>query len=197
MAIRWYLLPLETIDNRRGPKYFKHRGNPSGLDVRWGMMDYGLMPVALLWADVSNAEHTGLIANSDVRHVVQHTNVDNQVGGGAVTAIRDGLEALDIPGNWVQATDTWRQVLRGVMGMFQFAQRVHGKFGVTLLPDGYSLNTTWSELPQGARTILLETAQELGIDTGGATGATTLRQIYKAFGDAWGERPFFVGGLEL
>ena len=197
MAIRWYLLPIETINNGRGPKYLKFRQNPEGLNVPWGMQDYGLMPVCIAWADVSGAQHTGLIANADVRHIVQHANIDNTVGSGAVTAIRSGLEALDIPGNWVQASDTWRAVLRGVFGMFQFAQRVHGKFNTTLLPDGFTLNSTWSQLPQGAKDILLETAAELGIDTSGATGDTTLRQIYKAFGDAWGTEPFFVGGIEV
>jgi hypothetical protein len=197
MAIRWYTLPIETIGTARGPKYLKWRFSPEGLDVPWGMMDYGLMPVCIAWADVSGAQHTALTANADVRHIVQHANIDNNVGGGAVNAIRSGLEDLDIPGNWVQATDTWRQVLRGVMGMFQFAQRVHGKFGTTLLPDGFTLDTTWSELPQGAKDILLETAAELGIDTSGATGSTTLRQIYKAFGDAWGTKPFLISGLEI
>lgn len=195
MTIRWYLLPIETIENGRGPKYLAWRRNPEGLNVTWGMIDYGLMPVAIAWADVTNAQHNALTANGDVRAVP--LNLDAPISAGAVVATRAVLEALDIPGNWVTTADTWRGILRATAGLFLFAQRVHGKFGVTLLPDGYTLATTWSELPQGAKTILLETALELAIDTSGATANTTLRQIYKALADAWGELPIVIGGQQL
>ena len=199
MAVRWYLLPIETANGglARGPKYFKWRFDPDppGLDVPWGMMDYGLMSVAIAWADVTTQQHNTLIANNDVRAVPQ--NLDATIGAGAVATTRNILEQLDIPGNWVTTADTWRGILRSTAGLFQFAQRVHGKFGVTLLPDGFTLDTTWSQLPQGAKDILLETALEIGIDTSGATGSTTLRQIYKTLADAWGAKPIFISGVTL
>lgn len=194
MTTRWYLLPIigtgiTRADGRR-PKYI------ADLGIRpWSMMDYGLLPVAILMADVTAQQHTDLTANSDVRAIP--LNLDSTVGAGAVTATRNALEALSIPGNWVGASTTWRVVLRTTAGLFQFAQRVHGRFGVTLLESGVTLDTTWTQLPQGAKDILLTTAQELGIDTSQATGSTTLRQIFKAFGDAWGSKTLLMGGVEI
>lgn len=198
MANRWYILPIELYGgSMRAPKYMINRLNPTGINAKWSMMDYGLMNVCIMLADVTTEQHDALVANSDVRGIVQHANVDNTVPAGAVTAVRNGLESLDIPGQWVDTSDTWRVVLRTTAALFQFAQRLHGRFGVKIIPDGYSLNTTWSELPQQAKDFLLDVAAELNIDTSGATGATTLRTIYKAFADAWGATPIFIGGIEL
>lgn len=200
MAIRWYLLPIlsVTLENgavARGPKYLRWRDNPDELNVPWGMMDYGLMPVCIAWCDATDQQHSTLAGFSDTRQVP--ANLDATISAGAVTTTRNILEALGIPGRWVDTTDTWRGVLRTTAGLFQFAQRVHGRFGTVILPQGFTLDTTWSELPQGAKSILLQTAQELGINTSGATGSTTLRQIFKAFADAWGSRAVNIGGQVL
>lgn len=196
MTIRWYIMAARIDDINgmpaRSPKYFKSRFNPTGLDVPRGWMDYGLMPVFICWADVTLEQHQALIANNDCKHIVLHANIDNQVGA-ARDAVRAGLEQLDIPGGWVDETDTWRNVLRTVCGVFQYAQKVHGRFNQKIIPDGMTLSTTWSEIPQQGRDFLLKRAAEYGIDTSGYTGAITLRDIYKAFSDAWGDAPFKIG----
>jgi hypothetical protein len=197
MAIRWYLMAMETIGTYRAPKYLRSKGNPTGLNVQWGAMDYGLMDVCVCWADTTNAQNTALVANSDCKLAATNANLDNAIGSGAVATVRNVLETLQIPGSWVQATDTWRQILRGTCGLFQFAQRLHGKFGVKLVPDGMTLSTTWAELPQAGQDFLTQTADELGIDHSGVTGSTTLRAIYKVLGDAWGTKPLYVSGQEL
>ncbi len=197
MAVRWYLVAMEQVGNSRAPKYVKSRMNPTGLAVQWGAMDYGLMNVAIMWADVTTAQHNALIANADCRFAATQASLDNPIGAGATAAVRNVLETLQIPGSWVQATDTWRQILRGACGLFQFAQRLHGKFDVKLVPDGYSLDTTWSELPAVGKQFLLETAVDLGIDTSGVTANTTLRQVYRVLGNAWGEKQILISGVEL
>ena len=158
-------------------------------------MDYGLMPVAIAWVDATTQQHNALAANGDVRQVP--ANLDNAISSGAVTTTRNILEALDIPGNWVTTADTWRGILRSTAGLFQFAQRVHGRFGTTLLPDGFTLNTTWSQLPQGAQDIILQVAQELEIDTSGATGSTTLRTIFRTIADAYAGQEMVIGGQTI
>lgn len=200
MAVRWYAMAMQEHDNGgaiwRGPKYLRWRFNASGLDVAYSLVDYGLMNVCIVWADVNNGQHNQLVSNNDCRAIVQHANVDNAVGS-AASNVRAALEALLIPGNWVQTTDTWRAVLRVTIGVFQYAQRLHAKFGVKIVPDGYSLDTTWSEIPVQGQQFLLETATELGIDTSGASGSTTLRQIYRAFGEVWRDRPIVMGAVTL
>lgn len=188
---------MQEVGNARGPKYLKWRFNPTGLDVPWGIMDYGLMPVCIAWANVTPAQNTTLLANNDVRLGLLNSNLDNTITAQQVQAVRDGLEFLDIPGQWVDVTDTWRVVLRTTCGLFQYAQRLHGKFNVKIVPDGYTLNTTWAQIPAQGKQFLLDTALELGIDTSGATAQTTLRQIYKAFADAWGDKPLMINGVTL
>jgi hypothetical protein len=197
MAVRWYLMAMQTTNSNRYPKYLRARANPTGLDVAWGAMDYGLMDVCVCWADTTAAQNTALIANSDCRLASTGANLDNAIGAGAVANVRSVLEALQIPGNWVQAADSWRQVLRGTCGLFLFAQRLQGAFNVRLVPDGYTLDSTWGDIPQAARDFLLQTADELGIDTSGATSSTTLRQIYRVLGNAWGTRQILINGREL
>jgi hypothetical protein len=197
MAVRWYLIAMDQVDNRRAPKYVKSRLNPTGLAVPWGMMDYGLMNVAVMWANVTTAQHNSLVANADCKFAATAANLDNAIGAPAATNARAVLEALQIPGSWVQGTDTWRQILRGTCGLFLFAQRLHGKFNVELVPAGYTLDTTFGELPAAGRQFLLDTADELGIDRTGATASVTLRQIYRAFGNAWGTKPILIGGVTL
>lgn len=194
MTTRWYLLPIIGTGTHADPRKPKYQASilPG---VTWGMMDYGLMPVCIFVADVTAQQHSDMIANADVRAIP--ANLDSTVGGGAVSTTRNFLEALSIPGNWVGASDTWRSILRGTAGLFQFAQRVYGEFGVMLIDETRTLDTTWNQLPQAAKDILLSTATELGIDTSQATGNTTLRQIYKAFGDAWGDKTFLFGSFTL
>lgn len=196
MAIRWYVMAM-TPGAYRGPKYLLHRGNPTGLSVPWAAMDYGLMDVCVCWADTTTAQNTALVANNDCKFVCTTANLDVAIGAASVATVRAGLEQLRIPGNWVGATDTWRIVLRTTCALFQFAQRLHGRFGVPLVPDGYTLNSTWSEIPAQGRQFLADVAEELNIDTSGATSSTTLRQIYKVFADAWGAQPIYIGGAEL
>jgi hypothetical protein len=193
MTQHWYLMPIIGTGTRQDPLRAKYISDVGITD--WAMMDYGLLPVCIAVADVTSQQHSDLIANADV-HAVP-LNLDAAIGPGAVTTVRALLEGLAIPGNWVQASDTWRTILRTAAGLFQFAQRLHAEFGITVLGSGATLDTTWAELPQGAKDILLTTAQMLGIDTSAATGSTTLRQIYKAFADAWGAEPFFFGDFVL
>lgn len=197
MAVRWYAMPLDEVGNGRGPKYLRWRFNSTGLDVPWGAQDYGLMPVCICWADVNNGQHNQLTSNNDVRFITLHSDLDNNLTGQQVVAVRDALEFLNIPGQWVDATDTWRQVLRITIGVFQFSQRMHGKFNAKAIPDGYTLATQFGDLPQNARNLLLSTADELGIDYSGATNQTTLRQILKTFGDAWANNSINLNGVEI
>lgn len=63
--MNWYLLPLDRVGNMRGPRYLKWRGNPSGLDVRWSLMDFGALDVAVVAADTNAEQHATLTAYSD------------------------------------------------------------------------------------------------------------------------------------
>lgn len=191
MAIRYMLMPMEEISGGRGPKYLLWRNNPTGLDVPWGMFDFGLLPTGLVACDVTNAQFNTLTGNSDVTGVP--ANIDNQIGAGALSAVRANLESLRIPGNWIQSTNTYREVLRFVSGLFQFAQRLHGLHQRILIPDTLNLDNTWGDIPQGWQDDLRDTADSFNYDYSQVNASTPIRAILKSLGDQWGNTPFNLG----
>lgn len=202
MALRFYLIPIESVQvgdiTARGPKYLQWRFDPDPpalVTATYGFMDYGLMPVALVAADVTNGQHNSLNAQTDV--VTTPLNIDNTIGAGSIATVRSRLEDLKIPGNTVQATDTYRNALRVVAGVFQFAQRFHGLYGRSIFDEVTGLNTTWGELSTEFQNELLATAQSMNIDTSGLTSSTTMRQIMRRMADAWEDVTFEFGGFTL
>lgn len=198
MANRFYLIPLETIEtmgkNYRGPKYLKWGKNPDGMDVVWAMMDFGHEPVALVVADVTSAQHTELVGNIDVISIP--ANLDNNVSSVALNTVRDALEGMNIPGNWVQTTNTYREVVRSVAQVFQFTQRLAG-IGADRLFSNKTLSTTWADVPADMKQKLRDAADSMQMDYSFVTASTTIRQILLNFADQWGDKPIYIGGITL
>lgn len=175
MALLFYLVPKAgvgtDVDPFR-PKYIVEIG------VRWAGMAYGLEPTCLVSADVMAGQHTQLIANADVSAFPQ--NLDVAVGVN-VTTVQVMLENINLPGAWVNAAHTFRQVLRGIGTVIQIAQRLDGLFNARVFESGITLATTMAELTQTQRDRLLMAAESFGLDTSAATGSTTMRQVLRAF----------------
>lgn len=192
---RFYLLPIETVSAARGPKYLKWRFGPDGLDVTWAGMDYGLMPVMLVAADVDEAQHAEISEHEDV--IAVPANIDANITAQALPAVEAALEALHIPADWVTTAYTYRQILRGVAGLFQLAQRYHGRGLGRLIEQGVSLETRINQLPAGLVQNLNETAQSLGWSTDGIAGTWRLRRALMFLAQQWGEATFHMGGVDL
>ncbi len=191
MTVRFYLIPIDVVNNRRGPKYLKWRENPTGLDVPWSMMDYGLVNTALVAADVTSPQHNQLAQEVDVTAIP--ANIDDTVSTQALATVRSELEALNIPGNWVTTSHTYREILRVVAGLFQFAQRHHGLHNKIVLPNENNMDQNWGDLPAAVRSELAATADSFGYDTSGVTASTPIRAILKNLADQWGEQEFNMG----
>jgi hypothetical protein len=192
-----YALPIagtgaNSTDPRR-PKYVKEAPELAGL--QWSMMDYGHNPHCLMAADVSPAQDAFLVAQADVRAIPD--DLDSAVGG-ALNAVQNALEAMSIPAGWVTAGTTWREVVRTVGGLFQFAQRYASiANGQTFLPAGVNLNNTWGSISAARRTNVTNTAAsfEPPYSMAGITNGTTIRAALKLLADQWGDRPFVLGGM--
>lgn len=172
MAIRFYLVPKDgdgtPLLNPFRPKYL------SGLTF-WAM-DYGREPFFLAAADVTDPQHTAIVANADVSAFPQ--NLDAQVGAN-LAATQAALETRNMPGSWVQSTHTFRNVLRGVATLCRVAQRYDALFVSRIFQAGLTLDTTVSQLTQTQRDRLQTAATVLGVDYSSVTGATTLRQVLR------------------
>lgn len=194
MTVRFYLVPIEIVGSARGPKYFKWRFcQDCTLDVPRSAMDYGLRPIMLVAADVSAEQHTFLAGQPDVTTVP--ANIDNNVSAAALPAVQSALEGLKVPGNWVTTGHAYREVLRAVAGLFQFAQRHHALHAEMLVENNVNLDLTWADVPQAKRQRVQETADSLGYDTSPVTGSWTLRETLKHLADLWGESEFHFGSL--
>lgn len=181
--IRFYLVPVETANNRRGPKYFPYRGDPDppalvttgddGSGIQWQARDYGDEPSMLLAANTSDADDATLAAQVDVTKFAD--NVDAQLGA-QLAAMQNALEALNLPAQMLTAGTTHRQVVRGIMAIFAVAQCMQGK-GFRVFGGAVTLSTTMGSLAAAPRQALQSCATSLGYDITGITLASTVRQV--------------------
>ena len=183
MAVRIYIVPRVgsgTATDLWRPKYIVDGIGTNLLSGPSAHVGYGLEPVYLVAADVTNAEHTALAANSDVTAVP--ANLDATLGANLAT-VQAKLEAFGIPSGWVTGAMTYRTVVKWVIRLFFISQRLNGMSNVGLLPQGVTLDSTISDLTQTQRDKLSAAAESLGADTSGVTGATTIRAALKALAD--------------
>lgn len=193
MAIRYYVMPIIREGNVRGPKYFRwpRNGNPTGLAVRWNMIDYGLIDQCIAVADVTTAQNTTLAANSDVLAIP--ANINSTLTAAAVTTAEAYLENIGMPAQWVSTSFTYREVLRIVGGCFLYMQRVTAILGRSITLTGGVLGLQMQNIAADIRAAMQQAADEQGFDYSGITATTTVRQVLKAMADAWGDQPIYLG----
>lgn len=197
MALSLYVMPIAgagTIDDPRGPKY---KSTLSGLV--WSMFDYGNEPWALVGVqDIPPATDTTLDGNPDVFGLP--ANLSQTMGSvGTRNTVRNRLEAVNIPGTWVQTSTTYLSVVKFIGAVCQFAQRYQGQTGGLWFTGGVTLDSTFSSLPLSARNGLTSAAASFGFDTSGFTGASTLRAIIQSAGDQYvaAGLPLIMAGVSL
>lgn len=191
MTVRVYLMPLVegTRGNftRRLPKYLSLVDGSKCTCLR-----YGEENVCLLVVNSTDAQHTALIANADVR--AMPTDLDTVVTNGARTAIVNALEALNVPAHWVANGQTFRIVFRRLVGIFQLFQNLEGR---KLRFLQASLDAQISTLPQAVRTGMQDAASALSLDMSSITGTTTLRAALATIGAQFDSRPVFACGISI
>lgn len=191
MTIRFYVLPISRIGSSRGPKYFKWRHNPTGIDCRWNIIDYGLIDQCIVCADVTPTQHTALAANADVLAIP--ANLNSKLTATAVNTAETYLEGIGMPAQWVSTTYTYREVLRIVAGCFLYMQRVTAILGRGITLTGGVLGLQMQNIAADIRLAMQQAADEQGFDYSAVTATTTVRQVLKAMADAWGDRPIHMG----
>ena len=192
MANRFYIVPrigTGIVDDEFKPKYFS-----ALTGVSWSAMPFGKEPFHLVVSNLTPAQHTTLVENSDVVAIPE--NIEAQVGTNRV-AVVNALEVFNIPAGWVTTAMTYRFILKIVCAIFQFAQRLHGHANLRIYESGITMSTQFRNLPENMRTSLLGAAQSMNFDTSSLSGTFTIRQILKAMADQWGTRAIHIGGFTL
>ena len=200
MTARLYLIPIThlTDPTYNVPKYLPHRHNPAlaGLEgVRWAWETYLLEDIGLIVADVSDTQHTLLSAQVDVLAVPP---LDNTIGSVAVrNQVRNVLEAVNVPGLWVTVGMSYRQVVRVILGMWQFHNRLATIIQHKIFDGSVNLEMTVTNIPLATRNQLQVAADGLGLDYSSVTGSTTVRQLLKGMGDQFASTEFNIGGFVI
>lgn len=176
---------------------FRSPRNQAGIDARCTVIDYGQLPGAIAVADVTEEQHALLIAMSDVTDLVPHSMIDAALTAEDAQRVTLALEQMSVPAQWVTAGQSWREVLRTVAGVFLFAQRMNGKYRAPVVPEGYTLDSTWADLPVETQQQLLDIVSELRVDYMGAGPETTLRSTHAWLAGAWEGEPIMLGGVVL
>jgi len=198
MTTRLYLIPITHLTDPiyNVPKYLPHRYNPSlaGLEgVRWAWETYLLEDTGLIVADVDNTQHTLLSAQADVLAVPP---LDNTISSAAVrNQVRNALEAVNVPGLWIVTGMSYRSVIRVVLGMWQFHNRLAAIIQHKIFDGTIDLEMTVANIPLATRDQLQIAADELGLDYSAVTGSTTVRQLLKVMGDQFAGTEFNIGGF--
>jgi hypothetical protein len=170
----------------------------------WSQFYYGDEPWTLVGIqDVPPATDAALNANADVFELP--ANLDQTMGTvGVRNTVRNRLEAVNIPGTWVQTSTTYREVVRIIGAVIQFSQRFQGVSGIPAnrwFAGGRTLDSTFGSLAAPAQQALLDTGASdwerpdgtiFHFDTSALTGSTTLRALLKSVADQ-----YLAAGLPL
>jgi len=198
-VLKCYIVPLVgtgVFPDSYRPKYIANNlGDAIAGITNSSCMFFGIDANVLVAANLDTSADATLTAFTDV--VAFPTDLDANIGAGAVTIVQNKLEALNIPGNWVNTSYTYRDVLRMVGGLFQFANRYFAMNNLSIFRGGVTLDTTFGQLPVLERQRLQNVAADLNYDTSGVSGSTTIRAILKSLADQWGNRPLYLGEITL
>lgn len=194
--LKFYLIPIDIVGEYSGPKYFKWRFNPTGIDCHWGYMNYGYVPYGLLCAtDITQTDHDALILNSDVYSFPDDLDTSIPASHNDIDIF---FEDINLPTNWLTPATTYRELLRNVAGMCQFNQRYGGISGVgASLFDTATLETRVNELSAQEQVWFYAAVESFGINPDLINPNSQLRLLIKQAADIWEEQPFYLGGYEF
>ena len=203
MAIEIFLVPMVQIRlNDRGmphsgPKYVSGNPNINGFSAVW----YSRLTECVVLVKATGAVLTAIRSNPDVVSVATAANIDNPINASKRDNIRAYLEAREVPAQWVNTGDTRRQLIRGLIGIYLFGQRLEEHTGLPIKDSfqqaGVTLNDEWQTLPQNVKNMLLSTAASNGWSNPGFDNTVTVREILKYFSDQYESAPIVMAGVVI
>src|SRR5262249_31451629 len=190
----WHLYLMPVVGQGSSADRFKP-DLPTG--TSFAVYYYGKKKIGVVSADVSDADDKTLAARTDVTKIPD--NLDQAVGSSLLGAVQKALESRELPGNWITASTTYRQVTKSTTGSVQYSQRYVGLTGGDPIPKGVTLDTTFGKLNASIQQDLLKAATSFTppLDTSWVTSNTTMRDLLHTLGDEWTatQGGFSLGGI--
>jgi hypothetical protein len=176
-------MPVTTADGPHGPtrtsKYLSEFSTFS-----YGIFQYGAEPWCMAGVtDISVAADASLVAHPDVFKLPD--DLDQTMGSvGNRNQARNALEAVNMPGTWIQTSDTYRTVVRFIGSLCLYMGCFNDHYDLPVIFDGTTtLSTLFSALTQSQRDAMQGCADYFGLDGSSLIGSNSLRIILKAIGD--------------
>lgn len=208
MAIEIFLVPMESVPHSDFPAHTEVRGKHTDLSLDPGMVRSGTLRysngshgVAMIEADQTYLDTVA--ADPDVTRLATSQNLDEVLTAGQANAVKTIFEGAFIPGQFINAGDTRRQVIRGLVGMFLFSQRMSGRLGdgwkERAQARGMTLDSTWAEFPVALQSELIDVRNSFGwtnVDLG-VNASSTMRDILQAVSQRFENAPIVICGVEV
>lgn len=136
VTLGYYLVPKIGTGTFLDPIRPKYIGD---LGVPFSAVDLGLEPTFLVGATMSAAQHTAVASNADA---FAFPDITTLVGGNpTLNRVRNELEQRNLPGDWIVAATSWRQVIGSVLRNAFILQRLRGVHKTRLFEPGVSLDS--------------------------------------------------------
>ena len=140
-------------------------------------------------------------SETDTVRMSTESNLDEILTAPQATTIKAVLESLFIPQELANAGDTRREVIRGIIGVFMFSQRMEGLFGVgwktKAQTRGVNLNSPWSDFPQVLKDEFIAVQNNFGWALDTLTNASTMREILVVISNEFAATEMFLCGFEV
>lgn len=200
MAIEMFLGPTQQTTMSFG--MYTHGPYTQAVDVvRADTKEYSRTSVCLVLLEAPQAYLDNVAAQPEMTRLATAATIDNQMTVAQVNAAQALFESYGIPSGFVNVGDTRRQVLRALLGLFSFSQRLEARFGAGFWQraqaNGLTLDSPWSSFPQALKNELVSVRDELDLVITGTTGTTTLRELMRAITDGYESRPMFMAGISI
>lgn len=199
MAVELFLVPM--VGDGTEENSYRGAYTDDAQVSRSGTLRYGRTnSAAIVMIDAPQAYLDSVAAQPDATRLATAQNIDQPLTAGQADAAKTVFESMFIPAQFINAGDTRRQVLRTVIGMFLFSQRMEGRFGTgwkaRAQAAGVTLDTQWADFPQALKDEFIEIRGTFGWNVTLPT-PPTLRNIMKTVSDKFASTPFYICGVTI
>ncbi len=201
MPVEFFLVPMVGAGTRADPFRGKYTDTPGV--VRHGCIRYSQLDDAICLIEAPQPTLDTIAGNADATRLATESNLDSTLNTAQANAAKTIFEDAFIPGEFINAGDTRREVLRGVVGMFLFSQRLEGTFGTgwrqRAQAAGVTLNSAWQDFPAQLRAEFIAIRDDQGWTNAdlGVTNQSTMREILQAVSQQYEQTPIFIASYQV
>ncbi len=196
----FFIVPMVGTGTREDAFRGKYGKSPEVVSrgtIRFARQD----ALAVVMFEAPQAYLDSVSVKPDALRISTEAALDQPLTVGQANSIVARLEANDVPAQWINPGDTGRELIRGIVGMFLFSQRLEGREGQGLTAraneHGVGLDTEWQDLPPSLQAELQGARDSFGLRGSFGVQGVAFRDLLRAAGNEFTGKPIFIGGTEV